>query len=432
MQEAGFKVVHHDVIINESDISLDRLSQMLMERRNQSPYEIDGIVVYQDTEHKVIKGKNPKYAFAFKSIHTQEEAEVTVSHIEWNISKHGLIKPIVHFPTVNIGGVKIQRATGFNAAYIEENKIGPGAQIVIIRSGDVIPHIVRINVPASNGRGALPEDIEYEWTDTHVDIVVKNEKGDNKEVQIKTLEGFANKLDIPYLGPGTIAKLYEAGTTTLPKLMHLTAADILKIEGFQKTSADKLAKSLETVRETALCADLMAATNIFGRGLGSRKITPVLKMYPDIITKRSIPTIGEVTKVEGIAEKTAKLFVDNLPKFFKLIDEMEIPCRAEKPKKTKKPSPKEEAKEEPKQEQKEKPKTSKKSRANMTIVFTGFRNKEWEEILEAAGGKVSGAVSKKTSLVVAANPEDNTGKTLKANDLGVPVISREQFEKDYI
>jgi NAD-dependent DNA ligase len=437
MQEAGFKVVHHDIIINESDISLDRLSEMLMERRNQSPYEIDGIVVYQDTEHKVIKGKNPKYAFAFKSIHTQEEAEVTVSHIEWNISKHGLIKPIVHFPTVNIGGVKIQRATGFNAAFIEENKIGPGAQIVIIRSGDVIPHIVRINVPSSNGRAALPEDIEYEWTETHVDIVVKNEKGDNKEVQIKTLEGFANKLDIPYLGPGTIAKLYEAGTTTLPKLMHLTAADILKIEGFQKTSAEKLEKSLNTVRETALCADLMAATNIFGRGLGSRKITPVLKMYPDIITKRSIPTIGEVTKVEGIAEKTAKLFVDNLPKFFKLIDEMEIPCRSEKPKKSNANAkePGQPKQEEPKQGQpKEEPKQhkNKKSLANMTIVFTGFRNKEWEEMLENAGGKVSSAVSKKTSLVVAANPEDNTGKTLKANDLGVPVISREQFEKDYI
>jgi NAD-dependent DNA ligase len=82
MQEAGFKVVHHDIISGENQISLDNLSQILRERRNISTYEIDGIVIYQDTEHKVIKGNNPKYAFAFKSIHTQEEAEVTVSHIE--------------------------------------------------------------------------------------------------------------------------------------------------------------------------------------------------------------------------------------------------------------------------------------------------------------------------------------------------------------
>jgi NAD-dependent DNA ligase len=90
-----------------------------------------------------------------------------------NTSKHGLIKPIVHFPTVNIGGVKIQRATGFNAAYIEENKLGPGSRIVIIRSGDVIPYIVRILSLSSNGIGALPDNIDYEWTDTHIDIIVK-------------------------------------------------------------------------------------------------------------------------------------------------------------------------------------------------------------------------------------------------------------------
>jgi len=435
MQEAGFKVVHYDVIDNEAAISLDSLSQMLKERRNQSAYEIDGIVVYQDTEHKVIKGKNPKYAFAFKSIHTQEEAEVTVTSVEWTVSKHGLIKPVVHFPTVNIGGVKIQRATGFNAAYIESNKIGPGARIIIIRSGDVIPYIVRTLAAASNGRGAFPEDIEYEWTDTHVDIVVKNQTG-NKDIQIKTLEGFANKLDIPYLGPGTIAKLYEAGTTSLPKLMHLTAAVILKIEGFQKTSADKLAKSLEAVREKTTCADLMAATNVFGRGLGSRKITPILKMYPEIITTRRIPTLAEVTKVEGIAEKTATLFIDNLPDFFKLVDEMEIPCRSEKPKKG---GPKKKADENeptpptpPHDPAPPTPPRAKKSLMGMTVVFTGFRNKEWEELLESVGGKVSSAVSKNTSLVVAADPTDNTGKILKANDLGVRVISKEAFASEYI
>ena len=424
MQEAGFRVVHYDVVTEDNLLSLDFLSGNLMTRRNQSSYEIDGIVVYQDTEHKVIKGKNPKYAFAFKSIHTQEEAEVTVSHVEWNISRHGLIKPVVHFPTVNIGGVKIQRTTGFNAAYIDQNKIGPGARIIIIRSGDVIPYIVRILSPASNGKGSLPEDIEFEWNETHVDIIVKDQKA-NKEIQIKTLEGFANKLDIPYLGPGTIAKLYEAGTTTLPKLMHLKMEDILKIEGFQKTSAEKLVKSLQGVRDNAVCADLMSATNIFGRGLGSRKITPILAMYPDIITKRRIPSIAELTKVEGIASKTAALFVDNLEEFFKLVDAMEIPCRLEKPKKTRtaaKPT-KEEA---PKQQ------GPKKSFSNMTIVFTGFRNKEWEEMIESNGGHITNSVSKKTTLVVALNPDDNTGKTAKANDLGVRVISRDDFEKEYI
>ena len=116
---------------------------------------------------------------------------------------------------------------------------------------------------------------------------------------------------------------------------------------------------------------------------------------------------------------------NNLQDFFNLIDEMDIPCRLEKPKKAK-AAPKPAKEEAPKQQ------GPKKSFTNMTVVFTGFRNKEWEEMIESNGGNVTTSVSKKTSLVVALNPEDNTGKTAKANDLGVRVISREDFEKEYI
>ena len=207
--------------------------------------------------------------------------------------------------------------------------------------------------------------------------------------------------------------------------MHLKIEEVLKIEGFQKTSAEKLMKSLQSVRDNTLCADLMSATNVFGRGLGSRKIKPILEMYPDILSKRRIPKIEEIVKVEGIASKTAALFIDNLQDFFNLIDEMDIPCRLEKPKKAK-AAPKPAKEEAPKQQ------GPKKSFTNMTVVFTGFRNKEWEEMIESNGGHVTTSVSKKTSLVVALNPEDNTGKTAKANDLGVRVISREDFEKEYI
>jgi len=106
------------------------------------------IVVRDNQHHSIISGKNPKYSFAFKTILTHEEAEVIVSHVEWNISKDGFLKPTVYFNPIHIGGVKIQKATGFNASFIQSNTIGPGSHIVIIRSGDVIPYIVRTLSPS--------------------------------------------------------------------------------------------------------------------------------------------------------------------------------------------------------------------------------------------------------------------------------------------
>jgi NAD-dependent DNA ligase len=179
----------------------------------------------------------------------------------------------------------------------------------------------------------------------------------------------------------------------------------------------------------------MAASNIFGRGLGSRKITPILQMYPDIINKRTIPSKADIMKVEGIAEKGAAAFIENLPKFFRLADEMEIPCRLEKVKRTPATTKAKSATTEaapPTPQPNAPPRPSKKPLANLTIVFTGFRNKEWEELLESFGGKVGSTVSKNTSLVVAADPTDNTGKIKKANDLGIRVISKEVFASEYI
>jgi NAD-dependent DNA ligase len=418
MKQAGFKVAFNKVVTDPSQVSLESLSYLFIERRVSSPYDIDGIVVMQDIEHKVIKEKNPKYGFAFKSIHTQQEAEVTVDSVEWNVSKDGLLKPTVTFPTVNIGGVKIQRATGFNAAFIETNVIGPGARIIIIRSGDVIPYIVRVTSPAL--RPAFPHDVEYEWNRTHIDIIITNRE--SKEMRLKALVHFAKSLDISSVGPGTIAKLYENGIDTIPKLLNVTAEEVLSMEGFQKVSAEKVVKSLQNVRETALCADLMKASNIFGHGLGKTKLDLIVKKMPEILTRKPV-SIEQIITVDGIATKTATLFIEGLPKFFALMDELKIPCRTEK------------SKVKPKHDPivvKETLKPTKKSLTNMQIIFTGFRNKLWEERITDSGGKIASGVSKKLNLVVAADVTDTSSKITKAIELGIPVISKEQFEEEYI
>lgn len=160
VKSLNIPVVKHLVIENDF-LNLENMSNVLASWRKESLYEIDGIVVQHDEEHKMMSGKNPKHAFAFKTILTHEQAEVIVTDVEWNISKHRYLKPLVKFNEVCLAGVKIKQATGFNASFIESNNIGPGSRIIIVRSGDVIPHILSVLTPSSNNRPKMP-DMVYE------------------------------------------------------------------------------------------------------------------------------------------------------------------------------------------------------------------------------------------------------------------------------
>lgn len=407
MSALGFHVVHNH-LVTEHDLTHDALSDVLVRRRNASMYEIDGIVVVHDAIHKLVKGKNPAYGFAFKSILTHEEAEVIVTSVEWNGSKDGYLKPLVHFDTVVLAGVKISKATGFNAAFIEKNVIGPGSRIVIIRSGDVIPHIIRVISPSAHGVPSFPVDISYKWNDTHVDIMIQ---GASSQVDLKQLEHFFATLDIKHVAAGTLKKLYANGFDTISKLLHITTDDLLKIDGFKETSAKRIVDSIATIK-TARCEDLMVASNIFGRGLGKKKIALIVSKFPHIIHGES-PSIADLESVEGVGPQTASAFSKNLPIFFDFIQESGLQCKQA----SKSTSP---------------PFTCELDLQDQVIVFTGFRNKEWESIIQSCGGKMTTTVSKNTTLLVAANPDDGSSKVLKARELGTKIISKDDFSQQYL
>lgn len=415
LQELGFIVVH-SMTKKQEDISVESLSQILLDRRSHSPYECDGIVIIQDMIHKLIKGKNPSYGFAYKSILTHDEAEVVIRHIEWNISKDGYIKPTVVFPPVTLSGAKLQKVTAFNAGFVEKNVLGPGAKITIIRSGDVIPYILNVLTPAASGKPSMPE-IEYEWTDTHVDIRAVGESIDQK---VRVLEHFASSLDLPNVATGTLKKLAAHGFDTIPKLLSITLDDLLKIEGFQKTSANNVLKGLQKAK-TASCTELMAATNTFGRGLGKKKLDVIVKAFPNIVkdsTKPTIPTLEELTKVPGIGANTATSFLEGFPRFLDMMKGMSLDC---------KPSPQSK----PKSASSSQGHDSRKPLSDLHVVFTGFRNATWEKAIENEGGKVLTSVSKNVDLVVAADPEESSGKLTKARDLGIPIVSQFTFVATY-
>ena len=425
----GFKTVYNILKPAVNSINNEMLSAILVDRRAHSAYECDGIVIYQDTQHALIRGKNPPNAFAYKSIHTHDQVEVVVSEVEWNISKDGYMKPLVKFKPISLAGVTISKATGFNASFIETHVLGPGSRIIIIRSGDVIPHILKVLTPSASNAPSMPTQA-YHWNKTHVDILIDTTASDTPNVDMNKsmLAHFVKSLDMKGIGPGLVNKMVDAGIDTIPKLMNVTADMLLRIDGFQKKSAEKVAGTITATRSSVECVDLMAASNIFGRLFGSRRIKTIVNAYPSIL-KRQAPSLEQLLQIDGIGRETAPVFLENLPKFFKLLDAIGIPCNGDSAADEVKPrsaSPKAEAKADAKPDAKADTKPAAKAKLDFkgqTVVFTGVRNKDLEKIIESAGGKVSTSISKNTTLVITKDVNETNAKLAKARELGIKIVS---------
>jgi NAD-dependent DNA ligase len=397
--------------VSQADLTLDILSNTLQNWRKNSAYEIDGIVVYHNEEHKLMTGKNPKYAFAFKTLLTHEQAEVIVEDVEWNTSKHRYLKPLVKFNEITLAGVKIKQATGFNAAYIEKNKIGPGSHIIIIRSGDVIPHILNVLTPASNGKPKMP-NVAYLWNDTRVDIMLAGSEK-NREQDIQAFTHFMKTLDVDGVKEGVLTKLYDNGFDTLQKIIHISPGNLQNIEGFKEKSATKVIEALKGISSVS-CDKLMTASNVFGRGFGEKKLKLIINEYPYIPQNKDKGlklTVEDISKIKGMAAISAQQFIEHLPEFYAFYEELGIKCK----KAESVPSS---------------PKSPKLSVFNdKKVVFSGFRNKDYEQIIESNGGKITTSISKTTDYLVVKDKNDTSSKIEKARELGITIVSKDELEK---
>lgn len=403
IKNLNIPVVRHKII---EKIDNEILSSILQDWRKSSEYEIDGIVIHDNNVHKLAVGKNPKYAFAFKTILTQEQAEVIVTDVEWNVSKHRYIKPLVKFNEVVLAGVKIKQATGFNAAYIEKNKIGPGSRIIIVRSGDVIPHILSVITPSSTGEGKMPS-FDYVWGDTRIDILLKGDDK-NREQDVKAFVHFMNTLSVEGVKEGVICKFYDAGYDSLKKIINMKKEDIMLIEGFKEKSAINISEALQGIKDVK-CEKLLAASNIFGRGFGEKKIKLIIDEYPYLIKDKEKTLklkVEDIIKVKGMAKISAEQFIDKLPLFIEFYEEIDIKCNKN-----------------------EVVENNTEKKLNKKIVFSGFRNKEWEEIITKKGGNVVNTISKNTDILVVKNINDKSTKIDKAKELGVTILSQDAFEE---
>ena len=317
--------VKNEIIKDPKELTNEILSTRLKDWRETYEYEIDGVICSDDNVYPRTS-KNPEHAFAFKMVLSDQEAEAKVVDIIWTASKHGYLKPRIQIEPITLGGVTITYATGKNARFIEEKKIGLGAIIKIVRSGDVIPEIKdeegTVIKPAE--QPLFPKE-PYVWNDTHVDIMVKD-KATNRTVLEKTITNFFKSLDVEGIGEGNVKKIINAGHDSIPKILAMTHADFLKIEGFKTKMATKLSTNIQTRIESTSLSELAAATNLFGRGMGQRRIVKILNDEPDILTSTIPPTekIKKVKAIQGMAEKTATQFVEKIPDFIEFLKEAKL------------------------------------------------------------------------------------------------------------
>jgi len=310
LTQKGFNVVDFS---NHTVINSKILSDMLLKSRKDSKYEIDGIIISDDEIHPRVNGKNPDHAKAFKMILDDQRAESTVLTINWKPSMYGILKPVVQVEPVHLNGVTIQNITAYNAKFIKKHKIGPGAVVEIVRSGDVIPKIIGVTKKA---RTPMYPDEDFKWNSTNVDIVLKQPENHNG-VKLKIIEHFFKTLGVPFFKRGTIKKTFESGYDSIPKILRMRISDFEEVEGISTKSAKKYRKAIRDHYKKKNIAMIMSASTHFGSGFAITKIRPIIELIPDILitTKTDDEIIELISSIAGLSKKTGKKFVDGLPAF---------------------------------------------------------------------------------------------------------------------
>lgn len=406
--------------LKKEKLTNEYLSEILIKWRDDYMYEIDGIIVSHNGIYERKKG-NPEHSLAFKMVLSDQVVEAKVLNVIWTPSKDGYLKPRVQIEPVNIGGAKIEYATGFNGSFILNNKIGIGAQVTLVRSGDVIPHIMSVTKPATEAK--MP-DVDYVWNDSGVDIIL-TDKDEDDTVKAKNITGFFVGLDIKGVGPGNIKQLIKGGYDTVDKILNVSIDDLMKLDGFQKKKSEKIYHAIKKGIDEANIIQILSASNILGRGFGKERLKKIFKEFPNILHEKSLlkeENIANISTISGFSIKTATSFVERIDNINEFLERVGLMYKYDDYIYDTKTSP-------------SKTEVSKTKGENklegMNIILTGFRSSELEREIEKQGGTISGSVSKKTDFVIVRDLDEDTGKAVKARKLGVSIILEDEFKEKY-
>jgi len=410
MENMGMNVVEHELVDN---FDKESLIELYRKHVNNSPYECDGIIISQNAPPMRGTVGNPKYAFAFKNMDDLETVDVIVTEVVWSVSKDGYLKPVIWYDPIQIAGIENQKTTGFNGKYVFDNNLGPGAKITIVRSGLVIPYIKHIISGSVDPQ--MPENVDYVWNTSKVDIIMTEY---SEEQLIKELTRFFEKLSILGIASSSISKFVSIGIDTIPKIIAVSKEELSQVPNFKATLVNKTFNSINDRMKTLTLGDLMVSSNVFGHGMGATMITKIVKLHPDIIFKyiemSEDAFYNLIMDIDGFAELRAVQFQSNIKPFLELLDQLseELQDRIlfdhivdNKDDVTQ-------------------------DLVGKIFVFTSFRDKDWQKLIEDRGGQVTTSVSKKTYMVVAEQDAIDEATNLKikaAIKNGVQLVARNDF-----
>ena len=380
----------------------------------------DGLVLLLDDialgERLGSTSKFPRNAMAFK---WSDERQVTkLKYIEWSPSRTGLINPVAVFEPVELEGTTVSRASLHNVSIFEDLMLGVGDEISVYKANMIIPQVYE-NLTKSNTE-KVPDTCPA--CGSHASIKQDNESKvllcTNPDCQIKHIKQYAlmasrDALNIDGLSESTLEKFLSKGfiknDSDIFKLDRYKD-EIVNMEGFGKRSYEKLMAALEEAKHTNV-ARFLYSLGI--NGIGSANAKMIAKYFDNDIDKIITAGKDDLLEIEGIGEVLANSIVD----FFKdsknienvkslrevLIFEAEESAGSD-------------------------------SFAGKVFVITGslehFTNRnELKELIEKNGGKVSGSVSSKTNFLINNDTASNSSKNKKAKELGVEIISEEDFLK---
>ncbi len=406
----------------------DKISEHIMveyltKRRAESNYEIDGIVICDNSRiYDYPIKRNPEYMIAFKSLYEGQAQRTTVKYIKWNISKLGNYIPTVYINPVNILNTEVKKASGHNARYIVNNNIGPGADVIIIKSGDIIPYILKVLRPADKPQ--MPDD-DYEWNSSNVNIIVprKHSTKQEKDKIIKQLINTMSVLNISDFGEKRIhAIATKCDCDSLSDIINLPISKMQEILG--PRIGVKVYNDLINKIQNASLSQMMIASNCFDSGLiGLKRIKLVLKEIPDLLITNRKDLKDIIKDIPSFEEKTATAVMDGLKNFKSFLTDFNtsqdkiilkydieditdsvsdvMPVKDFNYKK---------------------------------IVLTGFRDKKIQEFIESMGSEVASTISKNVDLLIVKTIDSvqTNAKYKKAIELDIPIMEKDEFIEKYM
>ena len=418
LRDQGFDVVEHHPVTRDT---IEDEVKWFADHIEKNDIPSDGLVlVYDDIAYGESLGttaKFPRDSFAFKW--ADEIRETTLLEIEWSPSRTGLINPVAVFEPVELEGTTVSRASVHNISIMEELELGVGDRIQVYKANMIIPQIAE-NLTRSGVRD-IPKVCPVCGGETRINMEneTKTLVCTNPRCQAKHIKSFAlfvsrDAMNIEGLSEATLEKFIMNGfIKDFTDIFHLDryADEIKALDGFGEKSYLNLQTGIQNARVTTL-PRLVYSLGIPNIGIANAKmICRALGNDPEKVMNA---TADELAQISGVGDVIAGTYVqyftdeEHREIFQKLLAEVEIPKE-----------------EEPEGGQ---------NLAGVNFVITGsvhhFANRgEVKEEIERRGGKVTGSVTSKTNYLINNDVNSTSSKNRKARELGIPIISEEEFLK---